>query len=214
VLEGPHRLPEFLGEVSSDLRLALLCRPFTAWQYLPVVRQSSPETKIIYDTVDLHFLRLRREAEVNQSADSSRDAKLHHDMELTLARAADATLVVSPAERDVLLHEDSSLKVHVVPNIHRHEHPGPPSPRGRDSIRCSFLICPIAMRLTGWSRTSFHSSATSFRPCPFSSSGANRRTILGNWRVTGSVYLVGFRTSPTSMREPVCSWRLCATALA
>jgi len=126
VLEGPHRLPEFLGEVSSDLRLALLCRPFTAWQYLPVVRQSSPETKIIYDTVDLHFLRLRREAEVNQSADSSRDAKLHHDMELTLARAADATLVVSPAERDVLLHEDSSLKVHVVPNIHRHEHPGPP----------------------------------------------------------------------------------------
>jgi glycosyltransferase involved in cell wall biosynthesis len=45
-------------------------------------------------------------------------------MELSLARIADATLVVSVAERDVLQEEDPDIKVHVVPNIHGEEHSG------------------------------------------------------------------------------------------
>jgi glycosyltransferase involved in cell wall biosynthesis len=36
-----------------------------------------------------------------------------------LARACDATIVVSPAERDVLLQEAPELQVHVIPNVHR-----------------------------------------------------------------------------------------------
>jgi GT2 family glycosyltransferase/glycosyltransferase involved in cell wall biosynthesis len=129
VLLGPRQLPEFLEQVHSALRLAVLSRPDPAWQYLPLIRQISPNTKVIFDTVDLHFLRLRRQAEIEHSPAVLREAERHHQMELALARNADATLVASPVERDLLLREDPSLRVHVIPTIHRPHHSGLPFAR-------------------------------------------------------------------------------------
>ncbi|MGO8876545.1 MAG: glycosyltransferase [Acidimicrobiales bacterium] len=126
VLDGYNRLPGFLTEVGDDLRLAMLCRPEPAWQHLPMVRKLCPNAKVIYDTVDLHYVRERRRAEVEGNLERFRIAEHQQAMELTLARSADMTLVVSPVERDMLLSEVPSLSVHVVPNIHRDEAGGQP----------------------------------------------------------------------------------------
>jgi GT2 family glycosyltransferase/SAM-dependent methyltransferase/glycosyltransferase involved in cell wall biosynthesis len=129
VLPGPHRLPEFLAQVHSNLRLAMLSRPSPAWRYLPLLREMSPDTKVVFDTVDLHFLRLRRQAECEGSPALRREAERHQKMELALARNVDETFVVSPVERDLLLREDPSLSVHVIPNIHAPHHLGRPFAR-------------------------------------------------------------------------------------
>ena len=124
VLYGPLDERKLLTELSPALDVAILSRPEPTWRWQPLVRELCPEAKVIYDTVDLHFLREARRAEIEADPAVARAAARYHDMELSLARIADATLVVSVAERDVLLEEEPSLRVHVVPNIHGEEHTG------------------------------------------------------------------------------------------
>jgi GT2 family glycosyltransferase/SAM-dependent methyltransferase/glycosyltransferase involved in cell wall biosynthesis len=126
VLYGPLDDRKLLRELAPALDVAILSRPDPTWRWQPLVRELCPETKIIYDTVDLHFLREARRAEIEADPLVARAAVRYHDMELSLARIADATLVVSAAERDVLFDEDPEIQVHVVPNIHGEEHTGRP----------------------------------------------------------------------------------------
>ena len=125
VLGGPGDLDRYLQEIGDGLPLAVLSRPTVAWANLPMFRSLVPGTKIVYDTVDLHFVRERRRADVEDDTGAHDSARFHYDMELTLARLADAVWVVSEDEQAMLLKEDSSLNVSVVPNIHREEPPGP-----------------------------------------------------------------------------------------
>ena len=126
VLYGPLDERRLLRELAPALDVAILSRPEPTWRWQPMVRELCPEAKIIYDTVDLHFLREQRRAEIEADPAVARAAARYHDMELSLARIADATLVVSVAELDVLLTEVPELQVHVVPNIHGEEHSGRP----------------------------------------------------------------------------------------
>ena len=119
-------LAPLLQQLSPDLRVAILSRPMPSWPCLPLIRELSPNTKIIYDTVGLHFPREQRRAEAEGDPDVLARSQLHHYLELTLARGADATWVVSEIDRDVLLSEDPSLHVYVVPTIHPEEHSGRP----------------------------------------------------------------------------------------
>jgi GT2 family glycosyltransferase/protein-L-isoaspartate O-methyltransferase/glycosyltransferase involved in cell wall biosynthesis len=126
VLYGPLDERKLLRELAPALDLAILSRPEPTWRWQPLVRELCPEAKIIYDTVDLHFLREQRRAEIEADPAVAQAAARYHGMELSLARIADATLVVSVAEREVLLEEAPELQVHVVPNIHGEEHTGRP----------------------------------------------------------------------------------------
>ena len=126
VLYGPLDERKLLRELAPALDVAILSRPEPTWRWQPMVRELCPEAKIIYDTVDLHFLREQRRAEIEADPAVARAAARYHDMELSLARIADATLVVSVAELEVLLTEVPELQVHVVPNIHGEEHSGRP----------------------------------------------------------------------------------------
>ena len=115
---------KLLKELSPALDVVILSRPEPAWRWQPLVREVCPEAKIVYDTVDLHFLREARRAEIEADPAVARAAARYHDMEVSLAWITDATLVVSAAEREVLLDELPELQVHVLPNIHGEEHTG------------------------------------------------------------------------------------------
>jgi glycosyltransferase involved in cell wall biosynthesis len=149
VLYGPLDEEKLLRSLAPGLDVAFLSRPDPAWRWQPLVRDFCPEAKIIYDTVDLHFLRERRRAEIEADPEVARAAERYHDMELALAHLADATLVVSEYEREVLEKEDPNLAVYVVPNVHGEEHVGRsfeqrkgvlfvgsfPHPPNRDAVR-------------------------------------------------------------------------------
>ncbi|CAD0224480.1 Glycosyl transferase 2 family protein [Planktothrix agardhii] len=77
------------------------------------VRKFAPQAKIIYDTVDLQYLREEREAKIKNSLELARKAMNKKERELALVAKADCTLVVSIAEKQILKQEYPHLK-----NIH------------------------------------------------------------------------------------------------
>lgn len=99
--------------------LVILSRADAAAQVMPAARRHCTRARIIFDTVDLHFLREQRLAELLGDRGTRLLAEARKRQELDLMRQADLTLVVSEAERDLLAEEAPDVAVRVVSNIHQ-----------------------------------------------------------------------------------------------
>ncbi|MGE5625979.1 MAG: glycosyltransferase [Bacillota bacterium] len=132
----PHCLSvkHFLTARAADYELAMLCRPYVAIRHLELLRRISPETRIIYDTVDLHYLRERRQAEVEKNPLMAERAERTRQDELKLIRGSDAVIVVSPVEQELLAREATEANVHVVQLVIPEEPEGPGFDARRDIL--------------------------------------------------------------------------------
>jgi O-antigen biosynthesis protein len=121
VLYRPYvrSLRRHLAEHGALYDLVILSRADAAAAVMPHVRRHCPKVRILYDTVDLHFLRERRLAELTGDRSVRRLAEQRRRQELGLIDAADATLVVSEAELRLLQAERPQARLHLVSNIHR-----------------------------------------------------------------------------------------------
>jgi glycosyltransferase involved in cell wall biosynthesis len=110
---------QYLEEHRQLYDVVLLSRADVAERFVDVVRRcASPATQVVFDTVDLHYLRELRLAEMNGGSAALRKAQRRKEQELGIAAKADVTLVVSPAEKRLLQEESSRMRVEVVSNIH------------------------------------------------------------------------------------------------
>ncbi|QGU33475.1 glycosyltransferase [Thermochromatium tepidum] len=98
--------------------LVILSRASIADQFFEVVRRYAPQAEVWFDTVDLHFLREQREAELKNDPAALKRAAQRRRQELDLIARADLTLVVSPVERDLLARELPGARLEVLSNIH------------------------------------------------------------------------------------------------
>mgnify|MGYP002619630454 CR=1 FL=1 len=96
----------------------MLSRVDVAAKLIDAVRALAPQARLVFDTVDLHFLREQRMAELEKDAGLRRAAEARKQVELGLMRRTDVTLVVSPYEQDLLVREAPDVRVEVVSNIH------------------------------------------------------------------------------------------------
>jgi GT2 family glycosyltransferase/glycosyltransferase involved in cell wall biosynthesis len=112
--DGGMSMHEALEMVLPMLDLAWICRPELFEKYEPLVRRNAA-TKVLYDTIDLHFVRKRREWELHGGDESV--WKALERIELAAARTADATIVVTEVERGLLVDRGIG-SVHVVPTLH------------------------------------------------------------------------------------------------
>jgi glycosyltransferase involved in cell wall biosynthesis len=113
------RPAQWLREHGSSLDAVMLCRLPVADQYLASARRMAPQARVIFDTVDLHYVREQRAAALTSNAALSRQANRSRERELAIVRGADVTLVVSGDERDVLTTEVPQSHIELVSNIHR-----------------------------------------------------------------------------------------------
>ena len=127
VIYGSRSIHRYLLDHLRDFDIIILCRLNFAIKYLPAIVKSPHRPRVIFDTVDLHYLRERRRAELENDDEQASLAASTRDGELYLAKAADQVWVTSTHEADVLFAEDPTLRVEVVPTIHR-----------RTSARASF----------------------------------------------------------------------------
>ena len=129
-----------------DYDLVVLSRRSVAKAWLPLARSGCPYAPVVFDTVDLHFVREFRELALERaasydvektvfenaavfptSAKATKSYKTWREnvrVEVGLANASDATVVVSPAEARELIDLQArgelrdDLIVEVVSNIH------------------------------------------------------------------------------------------------
>jgi glycosyltransferase involved in cell wall biosynthesis/SAM-dependent methyltransferase len=113
-----------LAEEGQAYEYVMLVRPDTAEAFLPFIQLYCPTAKLIYDTVDLHYLRMRRalrllstdsEAEKNTLLAASEE---YYAKEMIISRSSDKVVVVSDEEKKFLANEDSKLDIVTIPNIH------------------------------------------------------------------------------------------------
>jgi glycosyltransferase involved in cell wall biosynthesis len=112
-------LQDFFQERGGDFDFIMISRHYVAVNYISLIQKYCPRVRFIFDTVDLHYLREQRLAELDNSLPLKRVAAQTRRSELAVIRQADATLVVSPIEKEVLAADAPGARVHVLSNIHR-----------------------------------------------------------------------------------------------
>lgn len=132
VMYGALDVRAELATIGPGLSMAIISRPHTAGRWLDLVREYAPAAKILYDTVDLHWLREMRRNAVESAhagengAQSGRldlttlspRAKALRHLELAMIRASDVTVVVSESERAQVLLDVPSAAVAILPTVH------------------------------------------------------------------------------------------------
>ncbi len=115
---------DFLQRSGPLYDAVFISRLSTARDVFHQVRRSCKNAKLFFDTVDLHFLRETRRSELEGDEKLAAEAMETMRRELEIAGLADATLVVSPVEKALLLEADPNLEVHILSNIHSPRKPG------------------------------------------------------------------------------------------
>jgi GT2 family glycosyltransferase len=129
-----HSIASFLSERGREFSLVIISRVHVAAAHMTSVRRFAPQAKVVFDTVDLHFLREEREAEVKQSPELKMALAARKQQELRLARRADLTLVVSPIEKQVLEKECPGIDTRILPTIYPLQETEIPGFEGRRGI--------------------------------------------------------------------------------
>jgi glycosyltransferase involved in cell wall biosynthesis len=120
VLYAPHAAdaPAWLRENGAALDAVILSRHYVASVFLPLVREYARRARVIFDTVDLHYLREQRAAQLEGSATLAARARHTRELELRMVRECDVTVVVSPVEQQLLRHEVPGARIEVLSNVH------------------------------------------------------------------------------------------------
>lgn len=128
------RAPAWLREHGRRFDTVVVSRHYVASEFLPLLRRHAPQARIVFDSVDLHYLRELRGAEVAGDATLRRAAERTRARELAVIQAADVTLVVSDAERALLARDAPGAQVEVLSNLHDVAGPGLPWAQRQDLV--------------------------------------------------------------------------------
>jgi GT2 family glycosyltransferase/glycosyltransferase involved in cell wall biosynthesis len=127
VLHHPYAdsIESVLAERGGEFDLVVLTRYYIAARHIEAVRRHAPRSLLVFDTIDLHYLRGRRLAQLKESRSLASGANAIFAEEIDCVRRSDVTWVVSPVEREELAREVPAARVVVLTNIHY------PVPSGR-----------------------------------------------------------------------------------
>ncbi len=107
----------YLQNFGEHFDVVFLYRVWTARKFWDDVKQLCPNAKIIFDTVDLHYLREERKAELSGDLIDSAQASKTKAAEYFLMKNADATIVLSEEEKRIVEKSDPSIVPYVIPLI-------------------------------------------------------------------------------------------------
>ncbi len=107
-----------IEERGGEFDVIVLARYYVASRWIEAVRKHAPRALLVLDTLDLHYLRHRRLAELEGSKSLAQSAQVIYQQEIECIRRSDVTWVVSEVEREILAREVPRATVMVQTNIH------------------------------------------------------------------------------------------------
>jgi len=104
MLYHPHikTVDEHITEHGRLYDLVMSFRPMVTAKHIDSIREKCPNAKIVFNTVDLHFLRMEREANLKNDSTLLYSARKMKADELSLMKKVDLTTVVSSVELEIL----------------------------------------------------------------------------------------------------------------
>ncbi len=106
---------EFIMREGHTLDLVVLNRVYGGGEFLEDVQAYAPQARILFNTVDLNYLRMEREARLLGGPKAGPDPAAAKAREMRIVAAADAVIVVSALERQVLEAEQPGAFVVQMP---------------------------------------------------------------------------------------------------
>lgn len=116
-------VPYFLGlgahlkTLGDTYDLAFISRVHTIRKSYDLVRQFCPRAKIIFNTVDLHFLRESRRAALENDPRLAKQAESLRELELYYLNQADSSIIISAAELEIIRDDVEPRKLFLLPLI-------------------------------------------------------------------------------------------------
>jgi len=110
-------LAHHLKHHGSDYDFVFISRIKTIKKSYALVRRFCPGAKVIFNTVDLNFLRVGRRAELEKSPRLAQKAEGYRRDELFYLNHADASIIVSPVELDLIRQDVDPAKIEIIPLI-------------------------------------------------------------------------------------------------
>ena len=111
------KVRDYLMAHGSELDAVILSRCNFAHKHIAAVRKYAPQTRVIFDTVDLHFVREQSEARLTGDPEVQRKAEETQRREYELIEEADETWVVSSTEQQLLQEASPNKSIQLVSNI-------------------------------------------------------------------------------------------------
>ena len=120
VLYAPYvgSIESLIEERGADFDVIIMARYYVAGRYIDAIRRHAPRALIVFDTIDLHYLRQRRLAVLEGSQALAQSAQAVYRQEIDCVRRCDVTWVVSDAEAALLAEEVPGARVIVQSNVH------------------------------------------------------------------------------------------------
>lgn len=102
----------------NNFDFTVLSRAETADKVFSIIKRVSPHTKIVFDTVDINYVRLEREYKITGEHKFQREADKFKKIEVRLARNSDSVWCVTEEDKNFLQNLALNAHFEIVPNIH------------------------------------------------------------------------------------------------
>jgi len=116
-----NSIDEYIQKNGYKFDTVMLYRVNCGGRFFETTRKFAPNAKIIFDTVDLHFLREEREAKMEKDKDKSTQMLANsyetRERELYLLRNADISIVLSEYEKSMLARDYGVYNTFVIPIV-------------------------------------------------------------------------------------------------
>lgn len=129
-----RKVRDYLATHGSTFDAVVLSRCDFARKHIADVRLHAPQSRVIFDTVDLHYLRERGEAELTGDPEARHKTQEREKLEHDLIGQADETWVVSPVEQKLLQETWPAKSIQLVSNIVDIRNSGKPFAFRRDYL--------------------------------------------------------------------------------
>ena len=109
-------------------------RPEAAAVVMPALSRLRPSPRVVYDSMDLHHLRLGRESRVTGSRGLALQARLMRRLERQACSRADVAVAISDREALLLRELAGGAEIAVLPNVHEPRADGAPPLADRSGL--------------------------------------------------------------------------------
>lgn len=108
----------FINNLLPTLDFVWCHRPELFEHYLDFFRKKAPQAKIVYDMVDIHYLRMERGLEIKYDKNRAKELVYYKHIETELCKQADKIAVISDKEKEFMTAFVDPSKLFTVSNVH------------------------------------------------------------------------------------------------